>query len=166
MRLLCSDYMQKPDIANYLLHLMEQSRIIYETLLGKRCSDSHWSKTKKLMSACELPLDKDGFSVLINLRKVSPRYFSKYVEVKDQLTNLGKQLLPAIGDGITGKQFLDLLQKLEICPNQSTISRWFKGVGGFKSTGNYDRKTVLPIVATALIYKSKNQSSQLTKIGA
>lgn len=118
------------------------------------------------MTACELPLDKDGFNVLINLRKVSPRYFSKYVEVKEELTNLGKQLLPVIGDGITGKQFLELLQKLEIYPNQGTVSRWFKSVGGFRSNGNYDRKTVLPIIATALIYKYKSQSSQLTKIGA
>jgi hypothetical protein len=65
-------------------------------LIGKRCSDTHWSKTKKLMVACELPQDKDGFNVLINLRKVSPRYFTKYVEIKDELTKLGKQLLPAI----------------------------------------------------------------------
>ena len=145
---------------------MEQTRIIYETLAGKRVSDSHWSKTKKLMIACELPLDKDGFNVLINLRKVSPRYFSKYVEVKDELTNLGKKLLPTIGDGITGQQFLELLDKLQINPNQSTVSRWFKSVGGFRLSANYDRKTVLPIVATALIYKSKNQSSRLSKLGA
>lgn len=145
---------------------MDQSRAIYETLAGKRVSDSHWTKTKKLMNACELPLDKDGFSVLINLRKVSPRYFSKYVEIKDQLTSLGKQLLPAIGDGVTGKQFLELLDQLQIKPNQGTISRWFKSIGGFKSTGNYDKATILPIVATALIYKAKNQSSKLTQIGA
>jgi hypothetical protein len=88
------------------------------------------------------------------------------VEIKDKLTNLGKQLLPAIGDGITGKQFLELLDKLQIKPNQGTVSRWFKSVGGFKFNGNYDKKTILPIVATALIYKSKSQSSKLTKIGA
>lgn len=143
---------------------MEQSRIIYETLLGKRCSDTHWSKTKKLMIACELPLDKDGFNVLINLRKVSPRYFSKYVEVKDELTNLGKKLLPAIGLGITGKQFLELIERLEIHPNQGTVSRWFRTVGGFKSKGNYDKKTILPIIATALIYKAKVQDSKLSKV--
>jgi hypothetical protein len=145
---------------------MEQTRIIYETLTGKRVSDTHWSKTKKLMSNCDLPLDKDGFSVLVNLRKVSPRYFSKYVEIKDQLTSLGRELLPAIGLGITGKQFLELIKKLEIHPNQSTVSRWFKSVGGFKSSGNYSKQLILPIVATALIYKSKSQSSQLNKIGA
>ena len=145
---------------------MEQSRIIYETLAGKRVSDSHWSKTKKLMLTCELPLDKDGFSVLVNLRKVSPRYFSKYVEIKDQLTRLGRELLPAIGLGITGKQFLELIARLEIHPNQGTVSRWFRSVGGFKSKGNYDKKTILPIIATALIYKAKNQSLKLSKIGA
>ena len=143
---------------------MEQTRIIYETLTGKRVSDTHWSKTKKLMNACELPLDKDGFSVLISLRKVSPRYFSKYVEIKDELTQLGKQLLPAIGLGITGKQFLDLIEKLEIHPNQGTVSRWFKSVGGFKSKGNYSKQVILPIVATSLIYKAKNQSLKLSKV--
>ncbi|MTJ50669.1 hypothetical protein [Dolichospermum sp. UHCC 0259] len=145
---------------------MEQTRIIYETLAGKRVSDSHWSKTKKLMLTCELPLDKDGFSVLISLRKVSPRYFSKYVEIKDQLTRLGRELLPAIGLGITGKQFLDLIERLEIHPNQGTVSRWFRSVGGFKSKGSYSKQVILPVVATALIYKSKSQSNQLTKIGA
>lgn len=145
---------------------MEQTRAIYETLLGKRCSDTHWSKTKKLMTACELPLDKDGLNVLINLRKVSPRYFSKYVEIKDELTQLGKQLLPAIGWGITGKQFLELVARLEIRPNQGTVSRWFKSVGGFKSSANYTKQATLPIMDTALIYKFKNQSSKLSKIGA
>ncbi|MFM6531663.1 MAG: hypothetical protein ACKPHW_02105, partial [Microcystis panniformis] len=131
---------------------MEQTRAIYETLAGKRCSDSHWSNTKKLMIACELPLDKDGFSVLINLRKVSPRYFSKYVEIKNDLTSLGRELLPAIGLGITGKQFLELIERLEIHPNQGTVSRWFKSIGGFKSNSNYTKQVILPIVATALIY--------------
>ncbi|MFM5941414.1 MAG: hypothetical protein ACKOQ2_13445 [Dolichospermum sp.] len=143
---------------------MEQTRAIYETLAGKRCSDSHWSNTKKLMIACELPLDKDGFSVLINLRKVSPRYFSKYVEIKNEITRLGKQLLPAVGEGITGQQFINLIVQLGINPNQSTVSRWFKGIGGFKSSGFYSKQIILPVIAIALIYKHKNQSNQLSKV--
>lgn len=143
---------------------MEQARTVYETLLGKRCSDSHWSKTKNLMIDCQLPMDKQGFEVLINLRKVSPRYFSKYHEVKDELTSLGKKLLPAIGEGITGEQFIELIRKLEVNPNQSTVSRWFRSCGGFKSKGFYSKQTVLPIVAIALIYKSKVQSNQLSKV--
>lgn len=144
---------------------MENARIIYETLIG-RCSDSHWSKTKKLMIACDLPMDKDGFNVLIGLRKVSPRYFSKYVEIKDELTSLGKELLPAIGLGITGEQFINLIEKLGINPNQSTVSRWFKSAGGYKAKNHYSKQVILPIIATALIYKSKVQNDQLSKIGA
>jgi hypothetical protein len=143
---------------------MEQTRIIYETLTGKRVSDTHWTKTKKLMIACELPLDKDGFSVLVNLRKVSPRYFSKYIEIKEELTQLGKQLLPVIGLGVTGKQFLELIERLEIKPNQGTVSRWFKSVGGFRTNGNYTKQVILPIIATALIYKAKNQSLKISKV--
>ncbi|MFM6312283.1 MAG: hypothetical protein ACKPGB_29250, partial [Dolichospermum sp.] len=96
------------------------------------------------MIACELPLDKDGFSVLINLRKVSPRYFSKYVEIKNEITRLGKQLLHAVGEGITGQQFINLIVQLGINPNQSTVSRWFKGIGGFKSSGFYSKQIILP----------------------
>lgn len=143
---------------------MNDPRVIYETLIKKRCSDSHWSKTKKLMTACQLPMDQQGFQVLINLRKVSPRYFSKYHEIKNELSALGKKLLPVIGDGITGKQFLDLLEKLEISPNQSTVSRWFKGIGGFKREKIYPKQLILPVVAVALIYKSKSQGSELANI--
>ncbi|MEA5515772.1 hypothetical protein [Nodularia sp. UHCC 0506] len=145
---------------------MEQTRIVYETLINKRCSDSHWSKIKRLMFDCQLPLDKQGFEVLINLRKVSPRYFSKYHEVKDELTRLGRQLLPAIGEGITGEQFMGLIERLGINPNQSTVSRWFRNCGGFRAKGFYSKQTILPIVAIALIYKSKIQNNQLAKIGA
>ena len=143
---------------------MEQTRAIYETLVGKRVSDTHWSKTKKLMADCQLPMDKQGFQVLVNLRKVSPRYFTKYHEIKDEITILGKQLLPAVGEGITGQQFLDLIVQLGINPNQSTVSRWFKGIGGFKSSGFYSKQVILPVIAVALIYKHKNQSNQLSKV--
>ena len=156
-------YMQVSDIA---FLPMEQTRIIYETLIGKRCCDSHWSRIKRLMNDCQLPLDRQGFEVLINLRKVSPRYFSKYHEVKDELTRIGRQLLPAIGEGITGEQFLGVIKRIGINPNQSTVSRWFRNSGGFKAKGFYSKQTILPIVAIALIYKSKTQSNQLTKIGA
>jgi hypothetical protein len=73
-------------------------------------------------------------------------------------------LLPAIGLGVTGKQFLELIERLEIKPNQGTVSRWFRSVGGFKSSGNYSKQVILPIIATALIYKAKNQSLKLSKV--
>jgi hypothetical protein len=139
---------------------MENERIIYETVLGSRVCDSHWWRVRKSMSACELNLDKTGFELFLNLRKISPRYFSQYHKVKAQI----KQLEPALGEGITGEQFIKLIENLNINPNQSTISRWFKGCGGFKSKGFYNLVVLIPICAVALIYKAKVQDSKLSKV--
>lgn len=139
----------------------QQERIIYETLLGGRVCDSHWWRVRQSMIACELSLTKSGFELFIALKKTSPRYFSLYHKVKAQIS---KQIEPAIGEGITGEQFINLLEKLNIHPNQSTISRWFKNCGGFKSKSFYNKTVLLPIAAIALIYKSKIQSSQLAKV--
>lgn len=139
---------------------IESERVIYETLLGGRCADSHWSKTKKTMAACSLPLTSEGFTILINLRKVSPRYFRKYAEIKEKLQAMGREILPTginltEWEGCTGKEFLTLLDEYEIYPNQSTVSRWFKNVGGFRKGNFYQKSVALPLLATALIYKAK-----------
>ncbi len=42
---------------------MEQERIVYETLVGKRVCDTHWWRVKKVMQNCELPLTKYGFNL-------------------------------------------------------------------------------------------------------
>jgi hypothetical protein len=113
------------------------------------------------MSACELSLDKSGFELFLNLRKISPRYFSQYHKIKSQIT---RQIEQAIGEGITGEQFLKLLEQLNINPNQSTVSRWFKTAGGYKAKAFYAKQILIPICAVALIYKAKVQNDQLSKV--
>jgi hypothetical protein len=139
--------------------MMEETRIIYETLVGVRVNDVHWWRVKKAMSASELPLNKSGFELFIALKRTSPRYFSQYHKVKRQVSTIES----SIGEGVTGEQFVSLLEKLDISPNQSTISRWFKGCGGFKAKQFYCNTVLLPIIAIALIYKSKVQNGLLAK---
>lgn len=141
---------------------MEQERTIYETLIGARVHDVHWWRTRKAMETAELPFTKDGFELFIALRKTSPRYFSQYHKIKGQISKVES----SIGEGCTGEQFINLLNKLGITPNKGTISRWFKTAGGFKAKSFYAKQVLIPICAVALIYKSKVQSSQLSKIGA
>ena len=141
---------------------MEQERIVYETLTGDRVSDTHWWRVKKVMSSAELPLNKAGFELFLNLKKTSPRHFTQYHKIKGLMS---KQLEPAIGQGLSGEEFLELLKKVNIHPHQSTVSRWFRAVGGYKATAFYSKSALLPIVATALIYKSKAQENQLAKVG-
>ncbi|OCQ92261.1 hypothetical protein BCD64_00150 [Nostoc sp. MBR 210] len=140
---------------------MEQARIIYETLVGDRVCDVHWWRVKKAMTACELNMNKAGFELFLALKNVSPRYFAQYHKVKRQVANLE----PSVGEGVTGEQFVHLLKRLNIEPNQSTISRWFKSCGGFKAKAFYNKTVLIPIIAIALIYKAKNQNNQLAKVG-
>lgn len=139
---------------------MEKERVIYETLVGDRVCDVHWWRVKKSMQACELTMNKSGFELFLALKNVSPRYFAQYHKVKRQVISFE----PSVGEGVTGEQFVHLLKRLSIEPNQSTISRWFKSCGGFKSKHFYCKTVLLPIVAIALIYKAKNQNNQLAKV--
>ncbi|MFK0735372.1 MAG: hypothetical protein ACIWVG_30255 [Gloeotrichia echinulata HAB0833] len=139
---------------------MEQARIIYETLVGARVNDVHWWRVKKAMATCELNMNKAGFELFLALKNVSPRYFAQYHKVKRQVLSLE----PSVGEGVTGEQFVNLLKRLNIEPNQSTISRWFKCCGGFRAKAFYSKTVLIPIIAIALIYKSKVQNNQLAKV--
>ncbi|MFM6075108.1 MAG: hypothetical protein ACKPB9_26560 [Dolichospermum sp.] len=139
---------------------MENERTIYETVMGSRVNDVHWWRAKKAMKSAELPLTKSGFELFIALRKTSPRYFSQYHKIKGQVSKIES----SIGEGCTGEQFINLLEKLKIVPNKGTISRWFKNAGGYKAKAFYAKQVLIPICAVALIYKSKNQSSQVSKV--
>lgn len=140
---------------------MEQERIVYETLVGKRVCDTHWWRVKKVMKNCELPLTKYGFNLYLSLKKTSPRYFTQYHKVKGLIA---QKIEPLLGEGLSGDEFLKILEKVNIHPHQSTVSRWFKGIGGFKASGFYSKTSLLPIVAIALIYKAKTQNNQLAKV--
>lgn len=137
--------------------LVEVERVIYETLVG-RVADSHWWRVKQTMKACELKMDKGGFELLIGLRKTSPKFYSSYHKIKARLT---KEIEPQLDQGMTGLQFIRLLEKEKISPNQSTVSRWFVRAGGYKRNGFYSKTVLLPIAAVALIYLNK----QANKLG-
>jgi hypothetical protein len=138
---------------------MEQPRLIYETLLDKRCSDSHWSKIKKLATVTDIPLDKDGLKVIINLRKLNPRYFNLYPEIQNHLTAFGETAAGELGLGATGDKLINLINnRLGISPDVTTIYRWFYRSGtNFKKSQWYDRKTAMMVLTNALIFKAKKQ---------
>ena len=137
---------------------MEQSRIIYETLIGKRCSDSHWSKIKRLANSCDIPLDSDGLQGLIALRKINPRYFNLYPEIRSRLSEIGLSL-GNFGLRISGENLVHLINdSLNISPDITTIYRWFYRAGTtFKSGQLYDRNICMIVLTNALIYKAKKQ---------
>lgn len=136
---------------------MDNSRAIYETLIGQRCCDSHWSKIKKLAKTADIPLDNDGLKVIVNLRKLNPRYFNIYPEIQHQLTDYGQSITGELGLGVTGENLVKLInQKLNISPDITTVYRWFyRSNTTFKRKKFYDRKTAMMVLTNALIYKAK-----------
>jgi len=136
---------------------MDNSRAIYETLIGQRCCDSHWSKIKRLAKTADIPLDQSGLKVIVNLRKLNPRYFNIYPEIQHQLTEYGQTITGELGLGVTGENLVKLInQKLNISPDVTTIYRWFyRSNTTFKRKKFYDRKTAMMILTNALIYKAK-----------
>lgn len=146
--------MQKHDNA---LLLMENPRSIYETLTGKRCSDTHWSKIKRLAASSDIPLDTEGLKGLIALRKINPRYFNLYPEIRIQLSEIGLSL-GDFGLRISGENLVHLInEKLNISPDISTVYRWFyRADTTFKRKQWYDRNTAMMVLTNALIYKAKS----------
>jgi hypothetical protein len=145
--------MQKHDNA---LMLMDNPRSIYETLINQRCSDTHWSKIKRLATDSDIPLDSEGLQGIIALRKINPRYFNLYPEVRSQLSELGLSL-GDFGLRISGENLVHLInERLNITPDITTIYRWFyRSNTTFKRKQWYDRKTAMMVLTNALIYKAK-----------
>jgi hypothetical protein len=151
----CTAKMQKHDNA---LMLMENPRSIYETLINSRCSDTHWSKIKRLAVSSDIPLDAEGLQGLIALRKINPRYFNLYPEIRSQLSEIGLNL-GDFGLRISGENLVHLInERLNISPDITTIYRWFyRSNTTFKRKQWYDRKTSMMVLTNALIFKAKKQ---------
>jgi hypothetical protein len=127
---------------------MDNPRAIYETLINRRCSDTHWSKIKKLATTADIPLDNDGLKVIVNLRKVNPRYFNLYPEIRNQLGEIGLKVSGELGLGITGENLIKLINNsLNISPDITTVYRWFyRANTTFKRKQWYDRKTAMMVL--------------------
>ncbi len=137
--------------------LMENSRIVYETLIKSRCSDSHWSKVKALAAAADIPLDRGGLQVLIKLRKLNPRYFNLYPQIQPYLIRLGESISGGIVRGASGLEIIRIIRsELKINPDYSTITRWFKRAGlQFRYNDFYDKQSCMTVLSNALIFKAK-----------
>ena len=140
-----------------LILLMENSRIVYETLIKSRCSDSHWSKVKSLATAADIPLDRDGLQVLIKLRKLNPRYFNLYPQIQPYLIRLGESISGGIVKGASGLEIIRIIRsELKINPDYSTITRWFHRAGlKFRHNDFYDKQNCMAVLSNALIFKAK-----------
>ena len=137
-----------------------EARLAYELAQGKRVSDSHWSNVKKILTHNSLEVNPSTVVFYSKLRKEIPRSSVGIFEVFKCYQRAEKLLINS--PKIRGSEILDILAREGISPHPSTISRWFKSLGGFRKTRLYLPEKLTPILAQAFIYKTANQ----VKLGA
>ena len=137
------------------------ARTAYETFLRKRVSDSHWSTIKKTLTDSGMEINPDTVVFFAKLRKEIPRASVGILEVFECYRKAEK-LLAINQSKITGSQILEILQSEGVSPHPTTISRWFKSLGGFRKTRLYFPEKLTRVLTNAFIYKIANS----TKLGA
>ncbi len=137
------------------------ARLAYELHLGKRVSDNHWYKVKRNLEDGGFEVTADTAVFYAKLKQHLPRTSVGTLEVFKHYQKAEK-LLAESASKITGIKILEILSNQGINPHASTISRWFKPLGGFRKTRLYFPEKLTPVLTAAFIYQTVNSP----KLGA
>ena len=95
---------------------------------------------------------------LAEIRKVIPRcaigvdgILASYVKA-EKLLNVSSQ-------NMKGSEVLGLLSRYGVKPHQSTITRWFRPLGGYRKDKEYNPQDLKTIFTNAFIYKATHAQS-------
>lgn len=95
---------------------------------------------------------------LAEIRKVIPRcaigvdgILASYVKA-EKLLNVASQ-------NMKGSEVLSLLSRYGVKPHQSTITRWFRPLGGYRKNKEYNPQDLKTIFTNAFIYKAIHAQS-------
>lgn len=129
------------------------ARLAYETIMGRRVTDRHWHDIKKLLTKHNLPVSVENVQFFAEIRKIIPRSSIGVTGIlkcyEDAQTILAKATQP-----IKGEQVLNILRQYQVVPHQTTVSRWFRCLGGYRRNRQYSPKELKPILTNAFIYKA------------
>ncbi len=130
----------------------QAARLAYETIAG-RCCDNHWYKTKRLLREHSLEVSVENVQFFARLRQSIPR---SAIGTKGLLTCYAeaKKILDTT-KLYQGSEVLALLQSYGVCPHQTTVSRWFRKLGGYRRTREYTPEQLKVIFTQAFLYKAQ-----------
>ncbi len=134
------------------LAAISEARLEYELIFG-RCTDNHWRNVQKILQKNQMEVTPKNVRFFAEIRKVIPRCA---IGVDGILTCYSKadKLLNQTSRNIKGMEVLKLLSDYGITPHQSTITRWFKHLGGYKRNKDYSPEDLKTIFTNAFIYKA------------
>lgn len=132
---------------------MEQdARLAYEVALGRRITDRTWYNTKRLLTKHRLELTIDNIQFFAEIRKQIPRSavgVSGILECYEKAEKILKSHA-----SLKGSEVLAILANYGVKPHQTTISRWFSPIGGYRKDRPYPSVQLKGILTQAFIYKA------------
>ncbi len=138
---------------------ISRARLAYEIVMG-RISDSHWYRVKKILSRHKLEICPKNVQLFASIRQQIPRSGIGVEGILDCYQKV-EEILGKANRTFKGFEVLEMLHGYGVKPHQTTISRWFKPLGGYRRNAEYSPDEKLRnIFIQALIYKAQH-SSQL-----
>jgi len=135
---------------------INEARLAYELLVG-RVGDSHWFRVRQLLKRQNLEPTPKNVQFFAELRKLIPR---SAVGVEGLLESYRKadELLSKSNRNYKGSEILGILQQYGVRPHQTTVSRWFRPIGGYRKEREYSPDKVKNLLIQAFLYKAQFSS--------
>lgn len=135
----------------------EEEKKIFETAYGKQISMRTWYRYRKMLTLAKFPVTIVNLQTLARFKKSLP-HSNNAEDLKTYLN-----LVKALGDSsthFTRKSFLELIEnKLGVSFHHSTVSGWFKPIGGKIGTV-YQFADLIPITLKAFKIAGKIEKSE------
>lgn len=127
-------------------------RLAYELIIG-RVSDNHWREVKKILLRNQMELTVKNVQFLAEVRRIIPR---SAIGISGVLKCYGEaeKLLSKSTRNLKGMEVLQVLNQYGVKPHQSTVTRWFKPLGGYRKNKEYSPVALKPIFTSAFVYQA------------
>jgi|SRR5919199_1192112 hypothetical protein len=135
----------------------QDARLAYEIAVGARISDRSWYDVRRLMGRHKLEVTIENSQFLAQLRKEIPRSAIGVSGILDCYQKASKILESS--QSLKGSKILEILAQYGVSPHQTTISRWFVDLGGYRKDREYSANKLKPLLTKAFIYKAFHQSA-------
>ncbi len=134
----------------------EDARLAYELAVGKRVSDNHWYRTRKLLEKHRLEISTKNVQFLAELRQKVPKT-AVGIDGLLEAYHKADELLSKARGNFQGSEVSRMLFQFGINAHQSTVSRWFKkSAGGYKRNREYKPEQLKDILINAFLYKAQH----------
>ncbi len=119
-----------------------------------RVSDCHWFRVKKLLRTHNLELTPKNIQFFAELRKLMPRSALGVAGLIESYRK-AEEFLSKTSRTFRGSEILGIFHQYGIRPHQTTVSRWFKPIGGYRKNKEYSPDKVKNLLIQAFLYKAQ-----------